>query len=41
MKTFKTAALFADVFIIILLSLLLFFIIHFIEMKVIRRRSSI
>lgn len=41
MKTFKTAALFADVFIIILLSLLLFFIIHFIEMKVIRRRSSL
>lgn len=41
MKTFKTAALFADVFIIILLSLLLFFIIYFIEMKVIRRRSSL
>lgn len=38
MKTFKTAALFADVFIIILLSLLLFFIIHYLEMKVVRRR---
>jgi len=39
MKTFKTAALFADVFIIIMLSLLLFFIIHYLEMKVVRRRN--
>ncbi len=41
MKTFKTAALFADVFIIILLSLLLFFIIHYLEMKVVRRRRQL
>jgi ABC-type nitrate/sulfonate/bicarbonate transport system permease component len=41
MKTFKTAALFADVFIIIFFSLLLFFIIHAIETKVVRRRSSL
>ena len=41
MKTFKTAALFADVFIIILLSLLLFFIIHYLEMKVVRRRNQL
>lgn len=41
MKTFKTAALFADVFIIILLSLLLFFIIHLVEMKVVRRRNPL
>lgn len=39
MKTFKTAALFADVFIIILLSLILFFIIHLLERKFVRRRN--
>lgn len=39
MKTFKTAALFADVLIIIVLSLLLFYIISHLEKKVIRRRS--
>lgn len=40
MKTFKTAALFADVFIIILLSLILFFVIHTLERKFVRRRNS-
>lgn len=39
MKTFKTAALFADVLIIIVLSLLLFSVISYLEKKVIRRRS--
>ena len=38
MKTYNTAAVFADVFIIIVLSLILFFVISFIEKKVIRRR---
>jgi putative hydroxymethylpyrimidine transport system permease protein len=38
MKTFKTAALFADVFIIILLSLLMFFIINILEKRFIKRR---
>ncbi|AGC67853.1 ABC transporter permease protein [Thermoclostridium stercorarium subsp. stercorarium DSM 8532] len=38
MKTFKTAALFADVMIIIVLSLAIFYAISFIEKKVIRRR---
>lgn len=38
MKTFKTAALFADVFIIILLSLVMFFIIQFLENKIVKRR---
>ncbi len=39
MKTFKTAALFADVFIIIVLSLSLFFLISYMEKKIIRRRK--
>lgn len=39
MKTFKTAALFADVLIIIVLSLILFFVISFVEKKVTRRRN--
>lgn len=38
MKTFKTAALFADVLIIIVLSLLLFYAISYLEKKAIRRR---
>lgn len=38
MKTFKTAALFADVFIIILMSLVLFYAIHLLEKKVIGRK---
>ncbi|HZK26011.1 MAG TPA: ABC transporter permease [Thermoclostridium sp.] len=38
MKTYNTAAVFADVLIVIVLSLLLFFAISFIEKKVIRRR---
>ncbi len=38
MKTYKTAALFADVFIIILLSLGIFFLISYLENKIIRRR---
>ena len=41
MKTFKTAALFADVLIIILLSLLIFYAISCIEKRVIRRRISL
>lgn len=40
MKTFKTAALFADVLIIVVLSLLLFYAISFIERKVVRRKLS-
>lgn len=40
MKTFKTAALFADVFVIILLSLILFFIIDLFEKRFVRRRTS-
>jgi len=38
MKTYKTAALFADVFIIILLSLSIFFLISYLEKKLIKRR---
>lgn len=38
MKTFKTAALFADVFIIIALSLILFYLITLVEKKVLRRK---
>lgn len=38
MTTFKTAALFADVFIIIILSLGIFFLISFIEKKTVKRR---
>lgn len=38
MKTFKTAALFADVFVIIALSLVLFYFISFLEKKIVKRR---
>ncbi|HEY8421780.1 MAG TPA: ABC transporter permease [Thermoclostridium sp.] len=41
MKTFKTAALFADVLIIVVLSLLIFYVISYIEKKVVRRRVSL
>jgi len=41
MKTFKTAALFADVLIIIVLSLFLFYTISYVEKKVHRRRVSL
>jgi len=39
MKTFKTAALFADIVIIVVLSLILFYAISLIEKRVIRRRN--
>lgn len=39
MKTYKTAALFADVFIIIVLSLGMFFLISYLEKKLIKRRA--
>jgi len=41
MKTFKTAALFADVFIIIVLSLIIFYAVSYIEKKVTGRRFSL
>ncbi|NLN64898.1 MAG: ABC transporter permease [Clostridiaceae bacterium] len=41
MKTYKTSALFADVFIIIILSLFLFFTIHLLEKKFTRRKTTI